>query len=260
MQHMVLSHGWHFAWLVFASFLAGALNAMAGGGSFLSFPAVLGMGVFPVQANATNTVAIWPGQVTSILGYRADLRANLKLVLPICTAALAGGFGGAVLLLHTRQETFMAMVPWLLLFATVIFAASAPISGWLQRTLSKNPGKGPAVGRLWIGVALVCMYVGFFGGGAGFLLLSVLAVFGISDIHQLNALKTVASTIANGIATVTFILDKQVFWMYCLPMMVTAAIGGFAGAHFSHRLNPRLIRTLVVVIGAVISGYYFWKQ
>jgi uncharacterized protein len=257
---MVLRHDWHFAWLLIASFVAGALNAMAGGGSFLSFPAVLGMGVLPIQANATNTVAIWPGQLTSIAGYMSDLRANLKLVVPICSAAFAGGLGGAILLLHTGQKTFMAMVPWLLLFATALFAASAPISRWVQRTLAERPGRVPALAPLWIVVAAVCIYIGFFGAGAGFLLMSALAIFGIDNIHQVNALKTVATTTANGIAVVAFIVAKQVFWVYCLPMMVTAAIGGFAGARFSRRLNPGFMRALVVVIGSVMAGYFFWKQ
>ena len=257
---MVLPYGWHFAWLVFASFIAGVLNALAGGGSFLSFPAVLGMGVLPVQANATNTVAIWPGQLTSILGYRNDLRTNLKLVVPISTAALAGGLSGAILLLHTGQKTFMAMVPWLLLFATTLFAASARISRWLQHRAAESPGRDPALGPLWIGVAVVSLYIGFFGAGAGFLLMSVLAMFGIDHINQVNALKVTATTAANGIAVLAFIVGKQVFWAYCLPMMVTAAIGGFAGAHFSRQLNPRFMRALVVVIGLVMAAYFFWRQ
>ena len=125
---MALGPHWQHAWLVIASFLAGALNAMAGGGSFLSFPALLGVGVPPIQANATNTVALWPGQFTSIAAYWQDLKANLRLVLPVCSAALLGGVLGAIVLLHTGQATFMALVPWLLLLAAGLFAASGPVS------------------------------------------------------------------------------------------------------------------------------------
>src|SRR6202012_584031 len=139
---MALGSQWQHAWLVIASFLAGALNAMAGGGSFLSFPALLGVGVPPIQANATNTVALWPGQFTSIAAYWQDLKANLRLVLPVCSAALLGGVVGALVLLRTGQATFMALVPWLLLLASGLFAASGPVSSWLQRNrLSVSDGK-----------------------------------------------------------------------------------------------------------------------
>ena len=115
-------------WLLFASLIAGALNAMAGGGSFVSFPALLSIGVLPIQANATNTVALWPGQLTSIAAYFDDLKHNMALVLPLCTAAAIGGVAGGIVLLHTRQNTFLHMVPWLLLGSALLFALSAPIS------------------------------------------------------------------------------------------------------------------------------------
>src|ERR1700710_2119609 len=130
---MALGSHWQHAWLVIASFLAGALNAMAGGGSFFLFPALLGVGVLPIQANATNTVALWPGQFTSIAAYWEDLKADGRLVLPVCSAALLGGLVGAVVLLRTGQSTFLALVPWLLLLAAGLFAASGPVSDWLRR-------------------------------------------------------------------------------------------------------------------------------
>src|SRR6201996_2894045 len=165
---MVLGfHGQH-AWLVLASFLAGALNAMAGGGSFLSFPALLGVGVLPIQANATNTVALWPGQFTSIAAYWQDLKANVRLVIPVVSAALLGGVVGAIVLLHTGQATFMALVPWLLLLASGLFAASGPVSRWLQRNRVNAEGTQPSLLPLWFGVVLVCFYIGYFGAGAGF--------------------------------------------------------------------------------------------
>jgi uncharacterized protein len=252
-------HGQH-VWLVIASFLAGALNAMAGGGSFLSFPALLGVGVLPIQANATNTVALWPGQFTSIAAYWTDLKANLSLVLPVCSAALIGGVAGAIVLLRTGQATFMALVPWLLLLAAGLFAASGPVSRWLQRTRVSAQGVKPNLAPLWIGLVVVCFYIGYFGAGAGFLVMSVLAVFGIQNINQVNALKVVATTTANGIAVVTFIVEKQILWKYCLLMMLAAAIGGYLGARYSRRLDPRFMRMLVVVIGLGMAAYFFWKQ
>src|ERR1700691_4439964 len=253
---------WQHAWLVIASFLAGALNAMAGGGSFLSFPALLGVGVPPIQANATNTVALWPGQFTSIAAYWQDLKANLRLVLPVCSAALLGGVVGAIVLLHTGQATFMALVPWLLLLASGLFAASGPVSSWLKRTRVSVSGAKPrpSLVPLLIGVVVVCFYIGYFGAGAGFLLMSVLAVFGIQNINQVNALKVIATTTANGIAVVTFIVEKQILWKYCLLMMIAAALGGYLGARYARRMHPRFMRLLVVLIGLGMAAYFFWKQ
>ena len=256
---MAFHQSWHGIWLIAASFIAGALNAVAGGGSFLSFPALLGVGVLPIQANATNTVALWPGQVTSIAGYFADLKGHGKLLLPVCSSAFIGGLAGAVVLLHTGQAAFMALVPWLLLFATVLFALSGPASQWLKQRAAHNPAKGPAVVPLIIGIAAVCFYIGYFGAGAGFLVMSVLALLGIQEINRINALKVVATTVANGIAVVTFIVANQIEWRYCLLMMIAAAIGGFLGAHYSRGLSPRFMRVMIVLIGLGMSIYFFVK-
>ena len=254
-----LSH-WQHIWLVVASLLAGALNAMAGGGSFVSFPALLGMGVAPIAANATNTVALWPGQFTSIVAYWQDLKANLRLVIPVCSAALLGGVAGAIILLRTGQATFLALVPWLLLLAAGLFAISGPVSRRLQRNRERATPVRPSLIPLWIGVVAVCFYIGYFGAGAGFLLMSVLAVFGIQNINQVNALKVIATTSANGIAVVTFIIEKQIVWKYCLLMMLAAAVGGYVGARYSRRLNPQFMRMLVVGIGLTMAAYFFCRQ
>jgi uncharacterized protein len=256
---MAMTTFWQHVWLVVACFLAGALNAVAGGGSFLSFPALLGVGVLPIQANATNTVALWPGQFTSIAAYWHDLKINLKLVLPVCSAALVGGLAGAIVLLHTGQATFLALVPWLLVLAATLFAISGKVSGWLRRNRAAAGAK-PNLTPLWFGVVLVCFYVGYFGAGAGFLLMSILAVFGIQNINQVNALKVIATTCANGIAVVTFIVGKQIVWKYCLLMMLAAALGGYLGARYSRGLNPKLMRLLVVLIGYGMAAYFFWRQ
>ena len=254
---MELHQGWHGVWLIVASFIAGTLNAVAGGGSFLSFPALLGVGVLPIQANATNTVALWPGQVTSIAAYFSDLKANYRLLVPVCSAALVGGLAGAIVLLRTGQATFMALVPWLLLFATVLFAVSAPISRWLQRRGDRGSEERPLLTPLVLGIAVVSFYIGYFGAGAGFLIMSVLALFGIQQINEVNALKVVATTVANGIAVVTFIVEGQVEWRYCLLMMITAAAGGFLGARYSRNLHPRVLRVAVVFIGLGMAIYFF---
>jgi uncharacterized protein len=233
---------------------------MAGGGSFLSFPALLGVGVPPIQSNATNTVALWPGQFTSIAAYWEDLKHNVRLVIPVCSAALLGGVTGAIVLLRTGQATFMNLVPWLLLLAAGLFAASHPVSSWLQRRRLSAAGSRPDLIPLWIGVVAVCFYIGYFGAGAGFLMMSVLAVFGLQNINQINALKVIATTTANGIAVVTFIVEKQIVWKYCLLMMIAAAVGGYLGARYSRQLDPRVMRALVVLIGLGMAAYFFWKQ
>jgi uncharacterized protein len=258
---MDLFHSWRSIWLFVASFIAGALNAMAGGGSFLSFPALLGVGVPPIQANATNTVALWPGQLTSIAGYWEDLKHNLRLLIPLCIAAALGGLAGGIVLLRTGQATFLKLVPWLLLVAALLFAASAPISRWLERRRAKaDTDRGPSWLPLFLGTIVVCFYIGYFGAGAGFLIMSLLALFGVESVNQINSLKVCTTTLANGVAVLTFIVEKQVVWQHCILMMITAAVGGYLGARYSRRLNPRLMRAVVVVIGLSMSAYFFWKQ
>ncbi len=265
---MFLSPTWPHAWLLIASLLAGALNAMAGGGSFLSFPALLGTGILPIPANATNTVALWPGQFASIAAYWEDLKHNLDLVAPLGAAALLGGLAGGIVLLRTGQATFLHLVPWLLLAASLLFAASNPISKWLQRRAadrerareSNGPASRPSLVPLFIGVMFVCFYIGYFGAGAGFLVMSLLAIFGVEEINQINALKVVTTCLANGIAVVTFVVEGQVAWHYCLLMMVTAAIGGYFGGRYSRRIDARVMRMVVVVIGLGMAAYFFWKE
>jgi uncharacterized protein len=258
---------WQWVWLVVACFLAGVLNAVAGGGSFLSFPAILGMGVLPVQANATNTVAVWPGQVTSIVAYRDDVRRNLRQAWSMALAGLLGGTAGAVVLLNTPQKTFMRLVPWLLLGAALIFAVSGPVTRLLARlNLSRleeaRAGHAHAPRRLplFFAAAVVSFYVGYFGAGAGFLYMTVLALFGYQDIHAINALKVVSNTLANGIAFVIFVVDGQVVWRFCLAAMIAAAIGGYSSASLARRIPQPVLRGMVVAIGLGMAAFFFWKQ
>jgi uncharacterized membrane protein YfcA len=258
---------WRFVWLVVASFLAGAINAVAGGGSFLSFPALLAMRILPVQANATNTVAIWPGQLTSIAAYRHDARKNLRAAWLMGVAGLLGGTAGAVVLLNTPQRTFMRLVPWLLLVAALIFAVSGPVSRALERLKLKRRAEAtaghvhaPRRVPLFFFTILVSFYVGYFGAGAGFLFMTMLALLGYEDIHAINALKIVANTLANGIAFVIFIADGQVVWRYGFPAMIACAIGGYFSAHYARRVPQRVLRSAVVLIGLGMAAWFFWHQ
>jgi uncharacterized membrane protein YfcA len=260
---------WHWVWLVVATFLAGVLNAVAGGGSFLSFPALLSMKILPVQANATNTVAIWPGQLTSVAAYRDDVCKNLHPAMLMGLAGLLGGTAGAVVLLNTPQTTFLHLVPWLLLGAASIFAVSGPVSRWLERlkrarrersTAGQAPAPRPRRMPLFLAAIVVSFYVGYFGAGAGFLFMTLLALFGYEDIHAINALKVVANLLANGIAFIIFIVDGQVVWRYCLAAMIAAAIGGYASASLAKRVPQPVLRGLVVVIGLGMAAWFFARQ
>jgi uncharacterized membrane protein YfcA len=257
---------WHWLWLTVAAFLAGILNAVAGGGSFLLFPALLGMRMLPIQANATNTVALWPGQLTSIAAYRRDIAKNLRVAWPMAIAGLLGGTCGAIVLLITPQRTFLHLVPWLLLIAASIFAVSGPISRWIERRkLAPSETQGDLVRAprrllVFLCTIAVCFYVGYFGAGAGFLIITVLSLFGFQDLHEINALKVVSTTMANGIAFVLFVVNGQVVWRYCLLAMATCAIGGYTSASMARRVPQPILRAIVVLIGLSMAAWFFWKQ
>jgi uncharacterized membrane protein YfcA len=260
---------WHWLWLTVAAFIAGVLNAVAGGGSFLLFPAMLGMRMLPIQANASNTVALWPGQLTSIAAYRRDIVKNLRIALPMGLAGFIGGTCGALVLLNTPQRTFLHLVPWLLLLAASIFAVSGPVSRWIERR--KSSRRQTANGQVeqvnlarrmpvFLCTIVVCFYVGYFGAGAGFLIITVLSLFGFQDLNEINALKVVSTTMANGIAFVLFVFNGQVVWRYCLLAMVTCAIGGYTSASMARRVPQPVLRTLVVLIGLSMAAWFFWKN
>lgn len=253
------SSHWHYLWLVTASIIAGVMNAMAGGGSFLSFPAMLSMGVAPIQANATNTVALWPGQLTSLATLKSDLRTDL---LPtVVLAAILGGVTGAMVLLKTGQATFMHLIPWLLLTGAVIFGISGPVSRWLRaRSAEPHVKHTPKPLPLFCALFPICFYIGYFGAGGGFLVMTVLALFGMEEMHALNAMKVLTACLSNLVAIITFIVSGAVLWHYCLISMVFAATGGYVGARYSRRINPEVLRMIVVATGCVISAYFFWRQ
>jgi uncharacterized membrane protein YfcA len=249
----------HYVWLVAASTIAGVMNAMAGGGSFISFPAMLGMGVPPVEANATNTVALWPGQLTSVATLRKDIRRDL---LPtVAAVCVVGGVLGAEVLLHTEQRTFLHMIPWLILGGTLIFGVSGWVSKWIRSRAADQVAE-PRIPRFWLACALfpVCFYIGYFGAGGGFLVMTILALFGMEKMHTLNAMKVVAALLSNLCAIITFVFQGAIVWHYCLISMVFAAFGGWVGARFARRVNGEVLRVIVVATGCLIAGYFFWKQ
>jgi uncharacterized membrane protein YfcA len=262
LQFILMSFStFHATWLATASFLAGSINAVAGGGSLLSFPALLQVGVLPVSANATNTVALLPAEITTAAAYRRELRRYRSLLLPLLLAASTGSFLGARLLMATGQELFLHMVPWLLLAATLIFALGPPLQRRLvQADHGHASGLGPLARILLpIGLFIVSLYVGFFGAGSGLLIMGLLSIAGIESVHEINALKTVTISISRSIAAITFVAYGVIIWHYAILMMIAASTGGYVTAHVARKHKPHGLRALIIIIGFLVTAYFFWK-
>jgi uncharacterized membrane protein YfcA len=255
-----LLHTLELLWLPVASLFAGALNTVAGGGSFLSLPALLsamkGSGVGSVSAQATNNVALWPGQVTSVYAYRDDLKNHLQRLLPLSIASFVGGLAGAWLLLITPNKRFLFLLPWLLLFAAVMFVLSEPLGRWLATRRESRAHRSDF--WLIVGMVVVSCYVGYFGAGGGFLVMALFGLCGVTNIHEMNALKVVTAAVSIGIAVFWFIVNGKVVWSYCWQMAILAAIGGYVAARYSKKINQKVMRRLVAGIGFVTAAYFFW--
>jgi uncharacterized protein len=247
------------ALLAFAAFLGGLVNSVAGGGGFIAFPSLLKAGLLPIEANATGTVALWPGQFTSIAGYREDLRKNIRLVIPVATVALIGGYAGAWTLLHNSQKSFLRLVPYLFVLGATSFAVSGPVSRVVRRRIERH-GNAPehvALVPLLAGLLCVCYYIGYFGAGAGLLTMTALAFCGVERLAEINALKVVITTMANGIAVVTFIFHGAGAWRVCWYMMIACAVGGYTGARNARRISDRILRPFIIALGFAIAIYFF---
>lgn len=244
--------------LFVAALFAGVLNSVAGGGSFISFPALLFTGIAPITANATNTAALWPGTVASTGAYRRELRGDVSRMLPpLIVTGLIGGVLGALILLRTPQATFMRLVPWLLLAATLLFAASGRITRWVE---GRNAGGSGSGVMMLVGLFLeliIAVYVGYFGAGAGILFLALFALMGLKNIHAMNGIKTLVVSVVNGVALIPFIWAKVIVWPQALLMLVGASLGGYGGAYFAQKVNPQRIRQLVILVGLAMSLYFF---
>ena len=247
--------------LLLAALIAGAINSVAGGGSFVSFPSLLFVGIPPVNANATNTVALWPGQPASVWAYRGELRNLPKsAIIPLTVTGIVGGILGAKVLLITPQATFMRLVPWLLLIATIIFMMSGRISRWVRERSAHAHHSEFATGRGVFFQLFIAFYIGYFGAGAGILILAMLALLGMEYIHTMNALKAWFTTVSNGVAAVLFVFSHAVYWPQAILMIVGSILGGYFGAYFAQKTKPEYVRLIVIVIGFVLSAYFFARQ
>lgn len=232
--------------------VAGAINSVAGGGSFLTLPTLLYAGVTPVVANATSTMAMLPGSVASAAAYRRELQGRAGWLVPLGIVSLLGGLLGGVLLVRTSDTSFMRLLPWLMLLAAVTFTFGDRV----PRTLSLERVHGHLL-RVAVLQFVIAIYGGYFGGGIGIMMLASFALGGMLDIHEMNGLKTLLTVLVNALALVEFIIEGVVAWGPGLIMVAGAVIGGYVGAAVARRIDPTWVRRFVIAIGWTMTIYFF---
>ena len=256
---------WDVTLIGAGGFAAGAVNARAGGGTFFSSPALLAVGLPPVVANASNSVALWPGSLAGAWAYRRELVRYRRYLLPMGAASLSGGIAGGLLLLSAGDARFSALIPWLLAFATLLFAFSPQISAFLKRRRPPAPqssdaadyGRGSPIG--WWVQLLVSIYGGFFGAGMGILTMASLAMGGHEEVQDINALKNVLSAINYSVTALTFVIAGAISWPQTGVMLLAASAGGYWGARMARKIQGPWLRRIVIAVGSALTVYYFYK-
>jgi uncharacterized membrane protein YfcA len=253
-------HLLHAPMLFVAAALAGILNSVAGGGSFVSFPALIFTGVLPIPANATSTVALWPASVAALGAYRRRLPRSGRVLVAMGLASLLGGMLGAVLLLHTPQATFMHLVSYLFGVATLLFTFGKRLTERVHELLkAATPQSWPVVAGVTFLQLAVAVYGGFFGGGIGILMLALLEMMHMGDIHAMNGVKSLLAAAINGAAVITFIVGRAVVWPQAILMIVGGILGGYSGAHLAQKIPTRVVRGFVISVGCFMTLYFLWK-
>lgn len=248
--------GWQIALVGVAAFCAGTMNSIAGGGTFFSFPALLAVGVSPVMANASNSVALWPASLSGAWAYRKELAHYKRYLIPMGIVSFTGGIAGGLLLLATKDATFSKLIPWLLLFATLLFAFSDKLSVLLRGADSVKPDNSlPSL----VGQALVSVYGGFFGAGMGILMLASLAMAGHDDVHEINAIKNLLSAIIYSVTVLTFVIAGAASWPHTIIMIATATLGGYWGASIARKIPALWLRRFIIAVGFILTVFYFYK-
>jgi uncharacterized protein len=240
--------------LFLAGVVAGAINSVAGGGSLISFPALVAFGQPAILANATNTAAVWPGALSSALAYRRDTLIHKDLLITLLIPSVVGGFLGALVLVSTPPALFDRVVPFLVMFATLLFALRNPISRWTGKA-APHEERVTTGGRIggFLFQLFVATYGGYFGAGIGILMLASLSLMGLRDIHRMNGLKTILGMLINVIAFVFFAAKGLVVWPLALLVGAGAVLGGWVGARTAKRVDQRWIRLFVIAVGAAVS-------
>jgi uncharacterized membrane protein YfcA len=248
----------NFFILAMAGLTAGVINSVAGGGTLISFPALMLAGVPAIAANATNTVALLPGIASSLVAYRRELAAQRAWAWRFIPVSLLGGLLGAILLLRTGEAQFRAFVPYLILFAAALFTFQNQVSRWLQieaRTIEQSR-HGLAAAMMF--QFCVAVYGGYFGAGIGILMLAALGILGQTRIHEMNALKVLLALLINAIAATYFIANGTIFWMEAAILGAGALAGGYAGPHLARRMGEKPVRIFVSIVGFAIGIYFLW--
>lgn len=265
--------------LFLAAFTGGALNAVAGGGSFLTLPTLLWAGVAPVSANATSTFAMWPASLASAFAYRGEIVRARAWIVRLGAISLLGGLLGGLLLVRTSDRSFVQLLPWLMLIAATTFSFGGTITGWARRmtvsaTGARRDGAATHEGSAIPGVAgsihhvrvplwtlplqlLIATYGGYFGGGMGIMMMAAMAIAGMSDMHEMNALKTVLAIAINGVALAAFVVTGSIAWAPGLVMVLGGITGGYVGASVARRLPGPLVRRIVIVVAWGMTLYFF---
>ena len=238
--------------LVGSAFLAGAINSVAGGGTFLTFPALLATGITPICANVTSSIAVFPGNFAAAIAYRDDFKKINEIPLPLTIAvSLIGGWFGATVLMHTPQKTFAGLIPWLILSSTLLFAFGKQGGEWLRKRLTINK----------FGLAFLFLLIGFYGGyfgaGIGILTLAVMGLLGMTDINKMNASKTILTGMMNLAAVTNFLFNTSVYWHGMILMTISCIIGGYVGAAVARKIPQKVVKMIVIGIGVTLTIYFF---
>lgn len=242
--------------LVLSATLAAVMNSVAGGGSFITFPTLLFTGVSPIEANATNTIALWPASAASAVAYREKLNFSRKDFIWLGIPSLVGGILGSWLLILTPESTFLKLLPFLLLFATTVFARGPRMSALWPTSL---PGWVPPLLPLALLQLVIATYGGYFGGGMGLMMLAAMSLLGMTDIHRMNGLKNVLAVFINSLAVGTFVVTGKVLWPQACVMLAGSLTGGYAGARLAQRIKPLWVRRFVMAVGFGLTAIFFLK-
>ncbi len=247
---------WEGAILALAGFIAGALNAVAGGGTFITFGALVALGMPPISANATSALAMWPGMVAASLAYAPTIRAHFRGWVPLTAISLIGGLGGGLLLLQLDNQQFRAVVPWLMLLATALFA-TAPLIGKLAAVLRPRTDRPASPWPMRAAHAVISFYGGFFNAGMGIMMHAAMRLLLSSDFHHNNAAKNLFATIIPGAAVAAFILAGLIAWPQALLLTVAGTAGGWSGVRLARMVPSEALRWFVVAVGATLTVIYF---
>jgi uncharacterized membrane protein YfcA len=236
------------------------MNSAAGGGTFVAFPALIFLGIPPIQANATATIATWPGTVSTLIAYREELKDQYAKIPKLAILSTIGGTIGSIALLFISNTLFSDLVPYLLLVATLFFTARPTIKRWIQENKTIQANSPVYVRALQILFVIICIYGGFFGAGMGIMLLAIFGLMGMQNMHQMNALRSLIGACANTISVIVFIVAGLVHWPQAIIMSAGAILGGYTSATYFRRLSPEWMRKAVIIIAWTMTIYFFLKS